>query len=564
MQDDAIEERTLVGSVVSIPSFANEKFVVGRILHGGMGTVYQLVPVRPRAQIIALKTFQRTDDEAAFEREARVWISLSGHPHIAQAIWYGCWQGQPAVIAKWYPQSLADGSFRHLAPDRAQEFVVRMISGLQYAVSSANLIHQDIKPQNVMIDEAGAPRISDFGLARLASDKSRRSKEPTTLGLMLTALQHSPDAVGGTPFYMAPELFGGARPSVQTDIFSLGVTLYQALTSEHPFCGHETGFRWRPNLRCGPLDGVFKCNRAAPLLRLITTALDLNPRRRPASYDDLLRASGIAQLRIDHVSTGSEQAIVSAKVLRDQGRLDEAATVLELALSKQPDDVALLNAKGNLLQATGRTKEAMEVYYAATRRLADAPHVHSNCDPVMNLARIMLGQRDYETAEYILTLASDWATDVFTRYWYPEFGWLFLYRGDFAKACDHLVTVFKAKAGDTYAIAWFTLAAVLSETAARWERYITQQLLSEERLSLELALCACLIAGWVAEGERHALYTKAEADAGAELRRIASELGVSLSAFRPPISPEMIAVITRSLDYALTGGKFCGTSRRSL
>jgi tetratricopeptide (TPR) repeat protein len=564
MHDDAIEERTLVGSVVSIPSFANEKFVVGRILHGGMGTVYQLVPVRPLAQIIALKTFQRTEDEAAFEREARVWISLSSHPHIARAIWHGYWQGQPAVIAEWYPESLADGSFPHLALDRAIEFVVRMISGLQYAVSSANLIHQDIKPQNVMIDEAGAPRISDFGLARLASDKSRRSKDPTTLGLMLTTLQHSPDAVGGTPFYMAPELFAGARPSVQTDIFSLGVTLYQALTSEHPFCGADTGFRWRPNVRFAPLDRMFGGDRAVPLLRLLTTALDLNPHRRPASYDELLRASGIAQLRIDHVSADTEQAIVSAKVLRDQGRLDEAATVLELALSKQPDDVALLNAKGNLLLATGRTKEGMEVYYAATRRLADAPHAGTNCDPVMNLARIMLGQRDFETAEYILTLASKSATDAIARYWYAEFGWLWLYRGDFAKACEHLRTVFKAKAGDTYAIAWFTLAAVLSDEAARWARDITQQLLREARLSLDLALSACLIAGWAAEDERHALYTKAEADAGAELRKVASELKVSVSAFRPPLSGEMTAIVVRSLDYALTGGKFCGTSRRSL
>jgi hypothetical protein len=100
VQNDKPEPEPIdVGSIIAVQGFSNEKFAVGKILRGGMGIVYQLVSVRPTMGVMALKTYQNPADVAKFEHEARLWISLGTHPHIAHALWYGAWYDQPAILA---------------------------------------------------------------------------------------------------------------------------------------------------------------------------------------------------------------------------------------------------------------------------------------------------------------------------------------------------------------------------------------------------------------------------------------------------------------------------------
>jgi hypothetical protein len=113
LQNDEPEPKPIdVGSIIAVQGFSNEKFAVGRVVRGGMGIVYQLVPVRPTLGVMALKTYQNPADVAKFEHEARLWISLGTHAHIARAIWFGAWNNQPAILADWYPSTLTEPNVR--------------------------------------------------------------------------------------------------------------------------------------------------------------------------------------------------------------------------------------------------------------------------------------------------------------------------------------------------------------------------------------------------------------------------------------------------------------------
>ena len=111
-----------------------------------------------------------------------------------------------------------------IAPREAAELVARAASGIQ-AAHSAGLIHSDIKPANILIDPiTGRPKVGDFGLARLESESPGLSRE---------------GFLPGTPAYLSPEQGqrqAQARPG-RSDIYSLGVTLYEALVGEPPFRG---------------------------------------------------------------------------------------------------------------------------------------------------------------------------------------------------------------------------------------------------------------------------------------------------------------------------------------
>jgi hypothetical protein len=195
--------------------------ILGR---GGMGTVYKAVQTslnRP----VALKVLPESISHdanylARFEREARVIAQLS-HPNIVQVHDMGKDPSGLYYIVMEFAEGGAIG-FREKEPlseTTALDYAAQAAEGL-FAAHSQDILHRDIKPDNLLLDKYGRVKIADFGLARAVHG----SMDITGSGAAL-----------GTPAFMAPEQGMGADVDHRADVYSLGATLFAILTGEHPF-----------------------------------------------------------------------------------------------------------------------------------------------------------------------------------------------------------------------------------------------------------------------------------------------------------------------------------------
>jgi TolB-like protein/tRNA A-37 threonylcarbamoyl transferase component Bud32 len=207
---------------------------------GGMGEVYLAEDARLGRQV-AVKVLPQEllKDEARrrrFVREARVAASVD-HPHIvhiyevAEESDGSIYLVMQHVEGKTIRQLLAEG---HLERERALGLASEVAEALAAAHHKA-IVHRDIKPDNIMVDGSGHARVLDFGLARLL-DSDLAPADATHMETV-TRKTTSAGAVMGTMAYMSPEQARGAEVDGRSDIFSLGITLYEMLARRHPFAG---------------------------------------------------------------------------------------------------------------------------------------------------------------------------------------------------------------------------------------------------------------------------------------------------------------------------------------
>lgn len=213
--------------------------LLGKIAEGGMGVVYDARQVSLNKRV-ALKLIRSgglaTEAEVRrFKTEAEAAARLD-HPNIVPVFEVGQHEGQHYVAMKLVEgESLAEqlraGIWRsERRPERErQRSIATLLAKAGRAVHHAHqrgVIHRDLKPGNILLDEAGEPHVTDFGLAKLLEG-----------GQELTLSQ----AVLGTPAYMAPEQALGKSRDVTTaaDIYSLGAVLYELLTGQPPFRGES-------------------------------------------------------------------------------------------------------------------------------------------------------------------------------------------------------------------------------------------------------------------------------------------------------------------------------------
>jgi serine/threonine-protein kinase len=202
--------------------------ILSKIGKGGMGDIYKAVQ-EPLNRIVALKVLppqMSRDPEFSkrFEIEAKA-ISLLQHQNIVSIYEYGEDDG-----LRYFAMQFVDGADlgRRIAEHRLLpfneiiDFTKQIGRALRYA-HSCNIIHRDIKPGNILIEKNGVIRISDFGIAKIFSR---------------TAITLTGSAVG-TPEYMSPEQAQGKKLDVQTDVYSLGVVMYEMLTRHPPFSGNN-------------------------------------------------------------------------------------------------------------------------------------------------------------------------------------------------------------------------------------------------------------------------------------------------------------------------------------
>ena len=192
------------------------------IASGGQGAVYRAFDPET-GQIVALKVLHaHLGDDVhleRFHREARMAASIN-HPNVIRVSDVGQDGDSDFIAMELLPDSLARviESGGALPVDRAVDFASQIADGLA-AAHALGIVHRDIKPQNVLIGPDGNVKVSDFGIARATAFSTM-----TVTGAMM-----------GTPHYMSPEQARGHREDIRSDLYSLGVLLYQMLTGEVPF-----------------------------------------------------------------------------------------------------------------------------------------------------------------------------------------------------------------------------------------------------------------------------------------------------------------------------------------
>jgi serine/threonine protein kinase len=193
------------------------------IASGGYGTVYRgfdtVLERMVAVKLIKKDKMQDTEAMASFLREARACARLN-HTNIIHIYSFDEFDGQAYLIMELADHGSLDGRIEkqtRVAELHVLDIGIKIASALDLALKH-NLLHRDIKPGNILFDSDNEPKLVDFGLAR-----------------SVEAEPESAAVTDGTPYYVAPEKIKRERETFLSDMYSLGCTLYQALTGHPPF-----------------------------------------------------------------------------------------------------------------------------------------------------------------------------------------------------------------------------------------------------------------------------------------------------------------------------------------
>jgi tetratricopeptide (TPR) repeat protein/tRNA A-37 threonylcarbamoyl transferase component Bud32 len=214
--------------------------ILGQAGEGGMGVVY-VAEDTVLGRRVAVKIPHAGRDEshyrARFLREARA-VSKLRHPNIAAVHDFGeTAEGQPFIVMELVSgQTLGDLlSGPGVSIARAVEIARQTAEALSEA-HRLGVVHRDVKPSNVVIDDTGAVKVLDFGLAKQLHEEAASGNGGPEAQTLLTARTRS-DVVIGTPLYLSPEQARGAKVDGRSDLFALGALLYECLTGRPAFSG---------------------------------------------------------------------------------------------------------------------------------------------------------------------------------------------------------------------------------------------------------------------------------------------------------------------------------------
>jgi serine/threonine protein kinase len=253
-----------------------------RLGSGGVGAVYRALA--PTGEIVAVKVLNaatKDDNEARrrFRREFEVARKLV-HPHLVRYLDFGTDGGQPYIAMEYVEGvSLWDHVRRQgPMPEAAVARVAQQIGSALDAAHGKNVMHRDVKPNNVLLTPAGDAKLADFGLVKDLESAGN-----------FTADQ----AILGTPYFMAPEQFFNARTvDRRADIYGLAATLLFAVTGRVPFKFPGAGLLEKKLTGQFHPPGQVLPNSSPELLGAIALALDPEPTRRPQTAAALARGLG--------------------------------------------------------------------------------------------------------------------------------------------------------------------------------------------------------------------------------------------------------------------------------
>jgi tetratricopeptide (TPR) repeat protein len=265
--------------LIQIPGYR----IVRELGHGGMGAVYladdaalgRKVAIKVVADAIARDAAVR----ARFLREARLLATVE-HPNVVRVYSFGASEERAYLVMEYVEgETLADRIQRGpMAVGEARDILTKVVDALD-AAWEKRIVHRDIKPSNILFDRRGNLKVADFGLAK-GGESSDTESSLTQTGYLL-----------GSPHYVAPEQAQGHESDFRADIYSLGVTLFEMLTSRKPFEGSSAMAIIARHMRDDlPSITSFRRDVGKGIADLVVWMTQKDPANRPSSYRELLDA----------------------------------------------------------------------------------------------------------------------------------------------------------------------------------------------------------------------------------------------------------------------------------
>jgi serine/threonine-protein kinase len=254
---------------------------------GGYGDVHLGVPLagpRVAVKILNANASRDADTVTRFKREADTAQRLE-HPHIIRILDVGSSRGRHYIVM----ELVRGGSLRRMLerettpPGKVLSVLAEVATALAFA-HDLGVVHRDVKPENVLLTRAGRAKVADFGLARAIDQSSL-----TTEGRIV-----------GTAIYMSPEQVRGQRATAASDVYAMGVMLYEAITGGRPFnADSQLGYLYQ-HAEVAPPRPVIRGRYPASLAALALACLAKDPADRPtmAEVAARIRTASHARTRI--------------------------------------------------------------------------------------------------------------------------------------------------------------------------------------------------------------------------------------------------------------------------
>lgn len=329
-------------AILERPSLARDRFgpchmpesLIGRTVshyrileqlgEGGMGMVY-LAEDTILARRVAIKTLHsRTGHDTQFRgrflREARA-VSALSHPHIATIYDYGeSDDSEPYIVMELIKgETLGDLMLTEkLTVGRSIDIIKQVCEALAEA-HHHGIIHRDIKPTNVAINERGNVKVLDFGLAKQIAPAEAFASDPEQQTLLATQTREG--VIVGTPQYLSPEQAMGNEVDARSDLFSLGGLLYECIAGKPPFYGKSTADICAKVLRDDPPPpSTLNPDIPNELDRVTLKCLAKNPDRRYQTAEEIITALERVQMNLQSDATKTVMRLVPSGVAHPPSR----------------------------------------------------------------------------------------------------------------------------------------------------------------------------------------------------------------------------------------------------
>lgn len=319
--------------------------VISEVGRGGMGVVYRGED-KLIGREIAIKTLTETTPELRerFLIEAR--SGILNHPNIVTVYELGEHEGTPYIAMEFVAGESVENilhSGRGFSLLETLSIIEQLCSGLGYAHQNG-VLHRDIKPANLIVQPDGRVKIVDFGIARLSDQATRLTKT---------------DAIIGTFHYIAPERLKGEVSDGRSDIWSVGVVLYEMITGELPFKGQDVSTLYKVIHQPYPPLRTFIQDVPEALAGVVAHALAKNSADRYGTAEEMGFDLQVISTELKKERIGD--LIISARRLMEQRQLTGARTVLFDLQRIDPQNVDAKRLMRDIQEELGRMQKAEQI-----------------------------------------------------------------------------------------------------------------------------------------------------------------------------------------------------------